>query len=253
MSTTGRPSPRGTPTPYRRGRPAGGRVRATLESRPAGGPSSASGPARHEAVGVLEADTVPARRRDRAFSWRYVAAGRPCARSVLSASPRRRCRLQLARALPEPFAVVRPPAAALDIGARHPSLGSSATSSVAGRSATGRPARRLPIGSRSPQRSASAASGGEEAAGDRPAAIPGRGRVHGAQVAVALRRPDESSGHVEGATNRSRRPGVVNPRGAQRLARVPVVDERDVNRGLAPEPHRARARSADADVLLPWS
>ena len=37
---------RGTPTPYRRGRPAGGRVRATVESRPAGGPSSASGPAR---------------------------------------------------------------------------------------------------------------------------------------------------------------------------------------------------------------
>ena len=200
MSTTKRPSPRGTPTPYRRVGPQAGEfeppsslgqraVHPALPDRLGTKRSACSKPTRSPLAAVTEPSATG-----------YVA-GRPCARSVLSASPRRRCRLQLARALPEPFAVVRPPAAALDIGARHPSLGSSATSSVAGRSATGRPARRLPIGSRSPQRSASAASGGEEAAGDRPAAIPGRGRVHGAQVAVALRRPDESSGHVEGATN----------------------------------------------------
>jgi hypothetical protein len=99
----------------------------------------------------------------------------------------------------------------------------SPPTSAAGRSATGRRPRRPHIGSRSPQRSASAVSGGEEAAGDRPAAIPGRGRGHGAQVAVALRRPDESSSPVECGTNRSRRTGVVNPRAAQRLARVRVL------------------------------
>ena len=57
--------------------------------------------------------------------------------------------------------------------------------------------------------------GDEEAARDRPAAVPGRGCVHGAHLAVALRRPDEAAGAVEGGTSRSRRAGVLDLRAAR--------------------------------------
>ena len=59
--------------------------------------------------------------------------------------------------------------------------------------------------------------GGEEAAGDRPAAVPGRGSVHGAHLAVALRGPDAPSGAVEAGTSRARRAGVLDLRAAQHL------------------------------------
>ena len=122
---------------------------------------------------------------------------------------------------------------------------------AAGRSATGRRPRRARTSGRSPKPSAREPQGGAQAAGDRAAAVHGRGRVHGAHMGVALRRPDAPSGPVEGGTGRARRAGVLDLRAAQQLARLPVVDECDVGGGVAPESHRAGAGVADARVLLP--
>ena len=93
--------------------------------------------------------------------------------------------------------------------------------------------------------------GAEEAARDRPAAPHRRAAVDGAHLGDAPRGRHEPEGAVEGGASRSRRPGVLDLRSAQHHARLPVLARRDVGGGLAAESPRARARTADARVLLP--
>ena len=110
----------------RRGRPAGVRARATIAFRPAAGLSSARASGRRR----RRSDRRPRSRRRHPFegavessAGMYVAAWGLGRRLMVAASERLGRRLQLSRALREPFAVLRPPAASLDVGLRHPCLG----------------------------------------------------------------------------------------------------------------------------------
>jgi hypothetical protein len=64
------------------------------------------------------------------------------------------------------------------------------------------------------------AEGGEEAAGNRPAAAHGRELVDAAHVAVAARGPHAAARAAEARSGRARRPGVLDLRSAPHHARI---------------------------------